>query len=199
MLTLLLSSLLVWPAQAQLSRFENIDPPPHMPDDYVIDFREYGDETRQTLTYSCSASEEPRPLLVYLDEGYWADGQDASEDDYLAPYALDRGYCHVDVRTRQNAKVDEALEDIVAALFYMRENVEEIGHDPTRIVLVGRGSAATIAALIGTDPRYLRSGGFDFDILRGVILLEPEALDIGARAAASRRLRESYFPEFYGV
>lgn len=185
-------------AQAQLSQFDFQGPPPHMPDDVETHYREYGDDTAQHLTFSCPDDEAPRPLIAKLSTDFWEDGQDQHADGYLAPYGLDHGYCYADINVRYDADIDEALADIVAALEYMRENVDEIGHDPERFLLVGRGNGAAVAALIATDPQYLQSSEIGFDALRGVILIEPDALDIDARAAQSRRLRDSYFPDFYG-
>lgn len=196
-LKLLLSLLLVWPVHAQLSRFDNLQPPPHRPDEFSVSLREYGDLEGQRLHFSCPDDGSPRPLFVSRAE-FRADSLFRSSESYLGAYALGRGYCFAAVQLRVNAKADEALADIVAALRFLTENADEIGYDPDRIVLAAGGFSAGPVALIGTDPQYLRAAGLDFDVLRGVILLEPDGLDVEGRAAQDRRLQSIYFPDYYG-
>ena len=52
-----------------------------------------------------------------------------------------------------------------------------LGIDRARVALMGHSSGAHLAALIGTDPRYLREAGLPMDALAGVIANEGPAYD----------------------
>lgn len=187
------------PSWSQISRFDNSNrPPPHAPNSYDVDRREYGDETGQGLLFSCPESDRPRPLFLQFETASWEDGLYSNGDGYLPPFVMEQGYCYANVGGRYGEQVDETLADFFAALSYLRENADELRHDPDRIVLSARGNGASLVALLSTAPEYFLASGIDFSVIRGVVLIEPDALDVEARAEQSRRLRNNYFPDFFG-
>lgn len=138
----------------------------------------YGPDARQSL-WLHSRGERPAPLLVYLHGGGWTAGtpkagQLAQPDHFTARGAA---WATIGYRFVPDVTLEEQLADIAAAVARLRR---EKPVDAARIVLIGHSSGGHLAALLGTDPRYWAAAGVPFDAIRGVILLDPAAIDATA-------------------
>jgi len=61
------------------------------------------------------------------------------------------------------------MHDAASAVAWSREHVGQYGGDPARIFVMGHSAGAQIAALLGTDARYLRMVGMRPRDLAGII------------------------------
>jgi acetyl esterase/lipase len=84
-----------------------------------------------------------------------------------------------DYRTWPAAGFPDFVHDAARATAWAREHAAAYGGDPRRIYLAGHSAGAQIAALLGTDSRYLQAQGFAASALAGVIGLSgPYEFDI---------------------
>ena len=63
------------------------------------------------------------------------------------------------------------VEDAARAVAWARQHAQALGGDPSRLYVAGHSAGGHIAALLGTDARYLRAQGFAPRDLAGVIAI----------------------------
>ena len=92
----------------------------------------------------------------------------------------ERGYVLVSVNYRFHPAVTykQQADDVAQAVRWVHDHAKEYGGDPGRIFLMGHSSGAHLAALVGTDGRYLEGAGLKLSDLSGVVLLDGAAYDI---------------------
>ena len=127
---------------------------------------------------SAFTREETLPTVVWMPGGAWVAG---SKDDW-APYFMvlaEQGFAVVGVEyTRAPGKVyPAALNQLEAALSYVREHAGRFRLDPERIVLAGDSAGAQIVTqyVAGLDePAYAARSGFAAtlprEVLQGLVL-----------------------------
>lgn len=110
------------------------------------------------------------PVVVFLYGGGWKTG---SRDRYrfVGQRLAERGILAVvaDYRTYPLVTFPGFVEDGARALAWARRHAPEYSGDPDRVFIAGHSAGAQIAALIGTDPRYLAAHGMTASDLAGVI------------------------------
>jgi acetyl esterase/lipase len=86
------------------------------------------------------------PTIVQIYGGAWQRGV-PGDDEIFARYFAGRGYVVVtiDYRHAPQWQWPSQLEDVRAALVWVREHAEEYGGDPNRLVLIGRSAGAQLA------------------------------------------------------
>lgn len=123
------------------------------------------------------------PVLVFFYGGGWKTG---SRDQYrfVGQRLAERGILTIvaDYRTYPATTFPGFVEDGARAVAWARRHAAEHAGDPGRLFVAGHSAGAQIAALIGTDARYLAaeqmkpsdlagviglSGPYDFVISRG--------------------------------
>lgn len=107
--------------------------------------------------------EGPFPVIVNIHGGYWRRG---SRDtyQYWGPYLAARGYAGFTISyrlTKPGTKTyPEAVQDVRAAVQFMRGSAKELRLDPERIALWGNSAGAQLAALValaGDSPLFAAS------------------------------------------
>lgn len=97
------------------------------------------------------AAPGPHPALLAVHGGGWFTG-DASFYAHLGPYLASRGYVlfAVDYRLadEQHKAYPEAVQDLRAALQFLRGRGAALGVDPARLGLIGDSAGAHLAALL---------------------------------------------------
>ena len=123
------------------------------------------DVYRPTLAKGATA-----PVVVFLYGGGWKTG---SRDQYrfVGQRLAERGILAVvaDYRTYPAVTFPAFVEDGARAVAWARQHAPEYSGDPDRVFIAGHSAGAQIAALIGTDPRYLAAHGLSASDLAGVI------------------------------
>ena len=92
---------------------------------------------------------EPFPVLVWIHGGAWRSG--TKEDDVPAAYVHD-GYAVASVgyRLSQHAPFPAQLEDVKAAVRWLRAHADEYGLNADQIAAWGASAGGHLAALLGT-------------------------------------------------
>jgi hypothetical protein len=68
--------------------------------------------------------------------------------------------------------------DCAAAIAWIHDHIAEHGGDPDRLHLMGHSAGGHLAAIVGTNQRFLKEQGKDLSILKSNVLLDPAAIDI---------------------
>jgi acetyl esterase/lipase len=103
---------------------------------------------------------------------------------------IDRGFVFVNINYRFHPGVasGEQAGDIAQAIRWVHDHARDCGGDRRRISLMGHSAGAHLAALVGTDERYLMCEGLKLSDLSGVILLDGACYDI------PRQVRQTLLP-----
>ena len=150
---------LVAPARAQAPVDIRRDAPAPAP---VMDI-EYGTANGKRLlldAYVPPAGEDPRPAVVMIHGGGWRAGDKASwrpEAEQLAA----RGWVafSINYRLDEPAVFPAEIDDVQAAVRWVRAHAQEYGVDPTRIAAIGESAGGHLSAMLAT----LGTGGLDRD------------------------------------
>lgn len=102
-------------------------------------------------------AQEPMPLLILVHGGgFISNDCEARQAQFMYRYFRDHGYAcaSVNYRLSTEAAYPAALEDVKAAVRFLRANAEEYGYDPERFVIWGEsagGYLASMAAVTADD------------------------------------------------
>lgn len=142
----------------------------------------YGTDPRQQIDLWPAAGAAPRPLMLWVHGGGWDAGDRASGGGTkpVAARAAGWSWGSLGYRLVPDARVEEQLGDIAAAVARLRAEARRLGIDADRIVLAGHSSGAHLLAMLGTDPRWLARAGVPTSAIAGVVLIDPAALDVAA-------------------
>lgn len=159
--------------------------------------RVYGPDPRQRLDFTPAVA-RGAPLVLFIHGGAWSFG-DKRMAAHMARHYHARGcaFAAINYRLVPNATVEQQAEDVAAALASLRRDADRLGIAPNRIILIGHSAGAHLAALVGTDPRYLAAHAIPFEAINGVILLDGAGYDVPRQiAAAGPLLRRMYLNAF---
>lgn len=114
---------------------------------------------KESLTldlFQGSKEKSPIPCVVVIHGGSWQNG-DSTQLSALNGYLAAHGYAvaALNYRLGREHQFPAALDDVRAAIYYLKENAEELGLDAGRFVLLGRsagGQLALLAAYTAHDP-----------------------------------------------
>jgi acetyl esterase/lipase len=128
------------------------------------------------------------PMVVFVHGGGFRTGDKANKSEDKARLFTDAGWVYATVNYRlapdppePGAQHPSQVEDIAAAVAWLRGHADEIGADPDRVALIGHSAGAFLVALVGTDASYLESAGVPFPTLRCVVPLDTEMFDVRAQ------------------
>jgi acetyl esterase/lipase len=110
------------------------------------------------------------PVVVFFYGGNWQRGM-RQQYRFVGRRLAQHGVLAVvaDYRTWPRAGFPAFVEDAARAVAWTREHAPRFGGDPQRIHVAGHSAGAQIAALLATDPRYLRLHGLAPRDLAGAI------------------------------
>jgi len=113
---------------------------------------------------------EAAPVLVFFYGGNWQRGSRA-QYRFVGRRLADAGVLTIvaDYRTWPRAGFPDFVHDAAAAVAWTHAHAREHGGDPARLFVSGHSAGAQIAALVGTDARYLARHGLRPKQLAGVI------------------------------
>ena len=98
----------------------------------------------------------PRPVLVFLYGGGWANGT-RTEYSYAARPFVEAGYIVVlpDYRKVPEVRFPGFVEDSAAAVKWVQANIAKYGGDPSRVSVAGHSAGAYNALMLALDPQWL--------------------------------------------
>lgn len=131
---------------------------------------------------------EPAAVLVWSGGSGWMADNGKEGAAAVAPFFLERGWAvaGVTVRSRTQATFPAQLEDVQAAIAWLRENASRHGLDAERIAAMGNSSGGWVAVMAGltagvqavvdfygpTDflqmDAHMTDGGAEFDAFLGI-------------------------------
>jgi acetyl esterase/lipase len=131
----------------------------------------YGGDPRQKLDIYVPDKVRPKsPVLLFFYGGAWMSG---SRDQYLAfgQAFASLGIVTVvaDYRLYPQVTYPAFVEDGAKAVAWVHAHAADYSGDPGRLFIAGHSAGGYIAAMLGSDPKYLAAVGGDFSWLRGVI------------------------------
>ena len=148
----------------------------------------YGADPTQRLDLSVPAA-RGFPTVLFLHGGSLAGGDKADADyrDACAPF-LPAGIACVNVNYRLAPAHPwpAQAEDAAAAVAWVRAQIASRGGDSSKLFLMGHSTGAMLAAVVGTDERYLARHGLTTRDLRGVISMGSIMWDVELEQAMAR-------------
>jgi len=142
----------------------------------------YGPDPVQDIDFwPAHASSCPAALILFVHGGAWSLGSkdNATGRAKIAHFAA-RGiaFATIGYRLVPAARVEDQAADLAHALAHLLARSDQLGIDPRRIILMGHSAGAHLAALVGTDPRWLGEVGLTFDAIAGIIAIDGGAYDV---------------------
>jgi alpha-L-fucosidase 2 len=124
------------------------------------------------------------PAVVLLHGGGWEAGDRVT---YITPLFATLAHAElawfsVDYRLTPAVRHPEQLEDVRAAIAFIRRHARQFGIDPQRLVLVGESASAQMVTLLAAEDRTL-AGVVSF---YGVYDFIPMVTDAGPRSLSAR-------------
>lgn len=141
------------------------------------------------------------PVILYVHGGRWMTGDKHIEDTPMLNFFIDQGF--VVVSTNYRLSVDgknqhpAQIEDVADAVGWISDNIRYRSGNPRAIYLVGHGAGAHLVALLATDHSRLMDVGVRPVDIKGVVLLDPLALDL-VEIMQSDDLSKSYHQAAFG-
>ena len=129
-----------------------------------LEFRRVAGRVLRLDVYRAPAAESGRPALLYLHGGGWTVGDKLEQGLPMMHHLARNGWvCFTaNYRLSPGATFPDHLEDVKAALIWIREHGAEYGADPRFVAVSGGSAGGHLAALLGLtagDIRY--QAGFE--------------------------------------
>lgn len=117
-----------------------------------------------------SAATRDVPVVVFLYGGSWRNGG-REQYRFVGRRLAQQGVLAIvaDYRTAPETVFPGFVEDAARAVAWAKRHAADHGANPARVYLAGHSAGAHIAALVGTDARYLAPHGLTPRDLAGVI------------------------------
>lgn len=103
--------------------------------------------------YWPTEGEGPYPVIVSIHGGGYCTGDKVGSDALVAWEGLERGYAVVSVNYRLSSEAvfPAQINDVKAAIRFIKAHAEEYDLNPDQIAVWGSSSGGTLAALVGTS------------------------------------------------
>ncbi|MBI1371664.1 MAG: alpha/beta hydrolase fold domain-containing protein [Phycisphaera sp.] len=134
------------------------------------------------------------PVVVWIHGGGWRAGD--KHGVQIKPQAfVDKGLVFVSINYRfvPRVTVKEMTGDVAKAIRYVRDHVEKVGGDSTKLFVAGHSAGAHLAALVCTDGRYLEAEGMSLKDISGCFPVDTAAYDVPAQLASIGPLRSGTY------
>ncbi|MBR4751579.1 MAG: alpha/beta hydrolase [Thermoguttaceae bacterium] len=107
------------------------------------------------------------PLLIWLDSGCWYSGDPGDGGLWKAMGALNRGFAVASVSHRpiNEEAFPVPMEDVRAAVRFLRKHADEYGYDPNRFAVAGASSGGHLSLTLGiSDEKSPFNVGDNLDV-----------------------------------
>ena len=124
---------------------------------YVFSVKNHGAWRYQSLDLVIPQVLQP-PLAVFVHGGFWTESEGWwGIGQRLAQELVADGVAVALVRYRLSPAVRHPahVQDVAAALAFLKRSASHYGYDANRLYLIGHSSGATLAAQLVLDPTYL--------------------------------------------
>jgi arylformamidase len=160
----------------------------------------YGPSMVQKIDLYLPATAKPAagfPLVVYVHGGGWRNG-DRSMVQQKPDFFAEKGWAMASVgyRLLPEAPVEQQAQDVAAAIGKLMADARSLGIDPARIIVMGHSAGAHLAALVATDPVYLK---MDLGRIAGVILLDGAGYDVARQMRDTPMIAQKIYVPAFGT
>ena len=137
-----------------MGKVKQVDSSPEVPDTVTFhDNIEYAAPDGVSLTldmYIPKNAKTPPPVLVFIHGGAWRSGKKEDAAPYTVPFA-DLGYATVAIQYRllPDHQYPKAIQDVNAAIAWLRANNTKYGFNGDRMALLGGSAGGHLAMLAG--------------------------------------------------
>lgn len=162
----------------------------------------YGTDSLQTLDLWVPKDGGPAPLVMFVHGGGWKRGsKDNASSSAMPGHMLAQGYAYASINYRlvPVATVEQQAADVAMALAHLLKRADSLGIDRSRVVLTGHSAGAHLAALVGTDERYLKAAGLSFADIDGVIPNDGAAYDVPTQMGQAGPMMKSTYEQAFGT
>jgi acetyl esterase/lipase len=120
--------------------------------------------------YRPAASPRPAPVVVFFYGGSWRNGE-RGWYRFVGRALARAGIVAIipDYRRAPDHPFPTFMHDAATATAWARAHATDLGGDPAHLFLMGHSAGAQIAALLGTDARYLAARGMRPRQLAGIV------------------------------
>jgi acetyl esterase/lipase len=134
---------------------------------------------QQTLDIYAPAGAKAAPVVIFVHGGEWTKG-DKSEVRFKPKFLNEEGLIFVSVNYRLSGKAKHPaqVEDVAAAVRWVRDHVAEYGGDPQKLVLMGHSAGCHLVTLVALDPRPLAKVHLAPADLKGIVSWSGGAFDL---------------------
>ncbi len=141
---------------------------------------------RQSLDVYTHPDLKDAAAIVFFHGGAWQRGDKLAAHRKPARF-VPEGYLFVSAnyRFRPQATLDEMMSDCASAVKWVVDGAAKYGGDGRRVFVFGHSAGAHLAALLGTDHRYLKAAGLEPKVIRGVVPLDMGFYDVAAAAGSA--------------
>lgn len=160
----------------------------------------YGRDPLQRLDLIAPAGNARPPLVLFIHGGGWSIGDKRGAEAAKAEHFVGKGFAFgsVNYRLVPAASVETQAADIASAIAFLRSYAVGSNYDGERIVLMGHSAGAHLAALVGTDPRYLAAANVPMSAIKGIVLLDGAGYDIARQMAEPNNLVAGMYEAAFG-
>ena len=150
----------------------------------------YGRDPLQRLDLVAPAGNKRPALILFIHGGGWSIGDKRHAIGAKASHFVGKGYAFASVNYRlvPQATVEQQAADVASAIAKLRSYAMGSNYDGERIVLMGHSAGAHLAALVGTDPRYLTAAGVPMGAVKGIVLLDGAGYDVARPGRAEMNI-----------
>lgn len=133
----------------------------------------YGDDIRQKLDiYSPldASSEQQKPVILFVHGGTWQRG-DKNQYLFVGESFTQAGYvvAVMNYRLAPQHVYPDYVQDVVLAVRYLSEHVQQYGGDPQQLVLLGHSAGAFNVVAAANDAQFLDSVNVPVSQIKAVV------------------------------
>jgi acetyl esterase/lipase len=127
-------------------------------------------DKKDRLDIYAPASAKMAPVIVSIHGGGLRQG-DKSGETFVGQRFASAGHVTVVVNHRLSPGAEHPahIQDIAAAVAWVKRNIATYGGDPRKVFVIGHSAGAYLAALLVLDPRYLAAHDLTPGDIRGVV------------------------------
>ena len=142
----------------------------------IVDFPDgktirYGETRDHSITVYRARSRTAAPVVLLFGEPRPRFGEANRALTFLIGGLIDRGVAVVGINLPAKSLADD-VDNVGRALALVKSRSGDDRLDLSRIAVLGHRSGAHLAALVATDPTYLRSASLPFEGLRAAAIMD---------------------------
>lgn len=145
---------------------------------------------RQTLDVYWPVEGSFHPMVVWVHGGAWRIGSKNAMQRKPQAF-VEQGYVFVAINYRfvPEASIQEIASDVAKAIAWTHRHAQDYGGDPHTIFVMGHSAGAQLAALVGTDERYLQAEGLTLKLLKGCVAVDGNTYDVAKQVEMTESMQ----------